>query len=96
MSLISIQLVDYSLRVESGDWTYILGAECIKNVVRQTGEQVDDKPSFHVVLLNCRRIRNNLAPWTDEGCVKIEQNIDGKYNINNTCVSREFRIEFIS
>lgn len=64
--------------------TYVIGAKRVEHVVRQTREQVDHKPGFYVIALDYCRIRDNLAAGPNECRVEIEQNIDGKHNVNNT------------
>ena len=64
--------------------TYILGAECIEHVVRQTREQVDYEPGLEVVAPDDGRIGDHLAAWAHECRMEVEQNINGKNNIDHT------------
>jgi len=66
------------------NYTHIVCSKGVEHIVRQTREQVNDEPSLDIISLYDGRIRHNLAAGPNKCGVKIEQNIDGKNNVDNT------------
>ena len=57
--------------------------ERVEDVVRQTGEQVDDEPTLEVVHADDFRVGNDLAVGPDERRVKIEYDVDKEDDVDD-------------
>lgn len=65
-------------------YTYVgCSLERVDDVIRQTGEQINDKPSFKIVHSNDFRVRYDLATRSDECRMEIQNDIDEKYDVYN-------------
>ena len=57
--------------------------ERVKDVVRQTGEQVDDEPTLEVVHADDFWIGDDLAVGPDERRMKIEYDVDKEDDVDD-------------
>lgn len=55
--------------------------KCIDNVIGQTGEQVNDKPTLQVVHSDYLWIGHHLTTRANECCVEVEHNVYEKYYV---------------
>lgn len=63
--------------------------ECIEDIVRQAGKEVDDEPRLEIVHPDDLWIADYLSARSHERRVEVQNNIDKEYNINNRIYNKQ-------
>jgi hypothetical protein len=77
---------------EELETTYVfVVVESVKDVVRQTREEIDDEPTLEVIHADDFRVGDDLATGSNECRVEVEDDVDEKDYVHNLTIYIHYR-----
>ena len=66
----------------SGTYVFVV-VESVEHIVRQTGEEIDDEPTFEVIHADDFWIGDHFTARSDKGGVEVEDDVDEEDDVND-------------